>query len=374
MNRMNSSDVLSVEGLIKQYGPRRVVNGVSFHIQEGEVVGLLGLNGAGKTTSFRMTSGLIPADQGHVFLNGIDVSEWPMYRRAKEGRMGYLPQDRSVFASLTTAQNMYIMAELIGLSRSEQKKRCQQLIKEFRLEDLKKTRVGMGGTGGLSGGERRRLEFARALLSDPRILLLDEPFANVDPPTVKEIQQVIIELSKKGIAFLITDHQVQEVLEIANRIYVIDKGEVLCSGTAAEVLANDEAQERYFCRKSEVPNQEQRPYNASPAGATAGPSGSSGSSAGGTSNQTFRSVPVKETADRPRNEDQGYVVPDSAPVENNSFRVRSPQSEERESRRPLGRKRTEEFQYPRDPKSTDPSDPTNSNRISNTFRKKQDPR
>lgn len=361
----NRSTVLSVKGLIKQYGSRRVVNGVSFHIREGEIVGLLGLNGAGKTTSFRMTSGLIPADQGQVLLNGIDVSEWPMYRRAKEGRMGYLPQDRSVFGTLTTEQNMYIMAELIGMTRSEQKKRCKQLMEEFRLVKLRRTKVGAGGTGGLSGGERRRLEFARALLSDPRILLLDEPFANVDPPTVAEIQQVILDLAKKGIAFLITDHQVREVLEIANRIYVIDKGEVLCSGTAQEVLANEEAQDRYFCRKTEAPNQD---------GGARIPSMNQNKSSGFESSvQTLRSVPIREMESRLQKEDRGYVVPDSDKIENREFRVESQRSPERESRRPLGRKRTEDFLDPSDPKNGNSPDPDHPSRISNAFRKKRDP-
>ncbi len=247
VNYQNAPLILDVQGLVKRYGSRTVVNGVSFNVHEGEIVGLLGLNGAGKTTSFRMTCGLIPAVQGTVILNGINVSEWPMYRRAREGKMGYLPQDRSTFGSLSTEQNLYIMAEQLGMPHAEQKTRCNQLMNEFRLEKVRHSKVGNGGTGGLSGGERRRLEFARALLSDPKILLLDEPFANVDPPTVIEIQEVILNLSKNGIAFLITDHQVPEILKIAHRIYVIDQGEVLCSGTAEEVLANEEAQRRYFC-------------------------------------------------------------------------------------------------------------------------------
>lgn len=242
--------ILDVNGLVKIYGSKVAVDHISFHVREGEIVGLLGLNGAGKTTTFRMTCGLIPAEEGTVILNNKDVSEWPMYRRASEGQMGYLPQDRSVFSTLTTEKNLYIMAEQLGMKRAEQKKRCQQLIKDFQLEDLRKTVVGAGGTGGLSGGERRRLEFARALLSDPKILLLDEPFANVDPPTIKEIQEVIVQLSKKGIAFLITDHKYQSVLDIAQRAYVVCKGRVLVSGSPKKVLNDSEAKRLYFCDKT----------------------------------------------------------------------------------------------------------------------------
>lgn len=242
--------ILDVQGLVKIYGPKVAVDHISFHVREGEIVGLLGLNGAGKTTTFRMTCGLIPAEEGTVILNNKNVSEWPMYRRAREGQMGYLPQDRSVFSTLTTEKNLYIMAEQLGMKRSEQKKRCQQLIEDFRLESLRKTVVGSGGTGGLSGGERRRLEFARALLSDPKILLLDEPFANVDPPTIREIQDVIVQLAKKGIAFLITDHKYQSVLEIAQRAYVVCKGRVLVSGSPKKVLNDKEAKRLYFCDKT----------------------------------------------------------------------------------------------------------------------------
>ncbi|MDO5553864.1 MAG: LPS export ABC transporter ATP-binding protein [Planctomycetia bacterium] len=245
--------VLETSGLVKKYGPRTVVKGVSFRVHEGEVVGLLGANGAGKTTSFRMTCGLIPANEGKVWLGSVDVTDWPMYRRAKEGKMGYLPQDRSVFGALTTEKNLYIMMEMLGMGWAEQKRKCAELLEKFHLEKVRHTVVGQGGTGGLSGGERRRLEIARALLSNPKVLLLDEPFANVDPLTVKEIQNVIRDLSEEGIAVLITDHQVDETLEITHRSYVIDDGQVLCSGTPLEVLSNEEARKRYFGDKTLPP-------------------------------------------------------------------------------------------------------------------------
>jgi len=247
----NEKIILETVGLKKIYGKRTVVNGVSFQVHEGEVVGLLGPNGAGKTTSFRMTCGLIGTNAGRVVLNGKDVSHWPMYRRAREGKMGYLPQDRSVFGSLSTEKNIYLAMELLGIKRSVQKRRCEVLLKKFNLWHVRGTIVGAGGTGGLSGGERRRLEIARSLLSEPRILLLDEPFANVDPNTVTEIQKVVRELAKEGIAILITDHQIDETMEIANYCYVICGGQVFCEGTPIQVLSNPEARERYFGENSQ---------------------------------------------------------------------------------------------------------------------------
>ncbi len=252
--RYRSTDspvVLAASGLKKVYGKRTVVQGVSFEVHEGEVVGLLGPNGAGKTTSFRMTCGLISANAGKVYLSGKDVSEWPMSKRARDGKMGYLPQDRSVFGSLSTEKNLYMAMELLGFSRTAQKKRCEELLRKFNLLHVRKTIVGAGGTGGLSGGERRRLEIARALLSEPRILLLDEPFANVDPNTVTEIQQVVRELSAEGIAILITDHQIDATMEIANYCYVIYSGQVLCSGNPIDVLSHPEARKLYFGEKSQ---------------------------------------------------------------------------------------------------------------------------
>ncbi|MBQ2849797.1 MAG: LPS export ABC transporter ATP-binding protein [Thermoguttaceae bacterium] len=243
--------VLKAEGLVKIYGKRRVVDGVSFEVREGEVVGLLGANGAGKTTSFRMSCGLIPANEGKITLNGLDVTSWPMYRRAREGRLGYLPQDRSVFGTLTTEQNLIAAMEFLGYSRAEQKIALEESLEKFNLKHIRLTKVGMGGSGGLSGGERRRLEIARALLAKPRILLLDEPFANVDPITVEGIQEVVRQLADEGIAILITDHQVDETLAITDRSYIVNSGKVLCSGTPLEVLSNPAAVERYFGAKAE---------------------------------------------------------------------------------------------------------------------------
>lgn len=243
--------VLKAEGLVKIYGKRRVVDGVSFEVREGEVVGLLGANGAGKTTSFRMSCGLIPANEGKITLNGLDVTSWPMYRRAREGRLGYLPQDRSVFGSLTTEQNLIAAMEFLGYSRAEQKVALEEALEKFNLKHIRLTKVGMGGSGGLSGGERRRLEIARALLAKPRILLLDEPFANVDPITVEGIQAVVRQLADEGIAVLITDHQVDETLAITDRSYIVNSGKVLCSGTPIEVLSNPAAVARYFGAKAE---------------------------------------------------------------------------------------------------------------------------
>ncbi len=236
-----SSPILKVEGLIKIYGKRRVVDGVSFHVNPGEIVGLLGPNGAGKTTSFRMTCGLIDTNGGIVYLCGREVTNWPMYRRSREGGMGYLPQENSVFRNLSVQNNLLGVMEMLGVKRGARKKRCNELLEKFQLTHLRRNYAG-----GLSGGERRRLEIARALVSDPKIILLDEPFANIDPITVHNIQEIIRQLAQDGIAILITDHQVRETLQITERSYVIRSGNVLCHGTPAEVLSNPEARKVYF--------------------------------------------------------------------------------------------------------------------------------
>jgi len=239
--------ILKVDGLVKIYGQRRVVDGVSFYVNRGEIVGLLGPNGAGKTTSFRMTCGMIDTNGGAVFLNGKDVTTWPMFRRAREGGMGYLPQDKSVFSALTVQDNLLAVMELLGIDSRTRRQKCDELLEKFKLTHLRKSLAGSGGqSGGLSGGERRRLEIARALVSDPKIILLDEPFANIDPITVASIQEIIKQLSEEDISILITDHQVRETLQITHRSYVIQSGSVLCHGTPAEVLANEEARRVYF--------------------------------------------------------------------------------------------------------------------------------
>ena len=235
--------ILEAEGLVKSYGRRKVVDGVSFSVEYAEVVGLLGPNGAGKTTSFRMTCGLIDADQGRVTLNGIDVTTWPMYRRAKEGGMGYLAQEGSVFRKLTVEQNLLGVMELLKMDRRKRKARCDELLEQFGIAHLRKSRAGS-----LSGGERRRLEIARCLVSDPgpEIILLDEPFTGIDPVTIQSIQDIVKDLKSRGISILITDHQVRETLQITDRSYVVDKGTILCHGTPSEVLANPLARQRYF--------------------------------------------------------------------------------------------------------------------------------
>jgi len=237
----SASSILKVEGLVKIYGTRRVVDGVSFYVNKGEVVGLLGPNGAGKTTSFRMACGLINTNGGQVYLGNQNVTDWPMYRRSRDGGMGYLPQDRSVFQKLSVQNNLYGVMEMVGMKKAERKQRCEELLEKFHLIHL---RQSYGGS--LSGGERRRLEIARSLVSNPKIILLDEPFAAIDPVTVASIQEIIRKLAAEGIAILITDHSVQDTLEITKRSYVIQAGKVLCHGTPKEVLDNKEAQEVYF--------------------------------------------------------------------------------------------------------------------------------
>jgi len=233
--------MLDVQGLVKIYGSRRVVDGVDFCVEAGEIVGLLGPNGAGKTTSFRMTCGMIEPNEGKVFLGGKDVTDWPMYRRARDGGMGYLAQESSVFRKLSVEQNLLGVMEMLGFDRKTRLRRCRELLDQF---DIARLRESLALS--LSGGERRRLEIARALVSNPKIILLDEPFTGIDPVTVASIQQIIRQLADDGIAILITDHQVRETLQITDRSYVIRAGQVLCHGTPSEVLANPEARESYF--------------------------------------------------------------------------------------------------------------------------------
>ena len=233
--------MLDVQGLVKIYGSRRVVDGVDFRVERGEIVGLLGSNGAGKTTSFRMTCGMIEPVAGKVILGGVDVTSWPMYRRARDGGMGYLAQESSVFRKLTVEKNLLGVMEMLGMDRKARNRRCEELLDQFNITKLRKS-LAMS----LSGGERRRLEIARALVSDPKIILLDEPFTGIDPVTIASIQQIIRGLRAQGIAILITDHQVRETLQITDRSYVVHAGKVLCHGTPDEVLGNPEARKHYF--------------------------------------------------------------------------------------------------------------------------------
>jgi lipopolysaccharide export system ATP-binding protein len=231
---------LEVKDLVKSYGGRRVVNGLSLRIEKGEIVGLLGPNGAGKTTAFYMTVGLIRPDAGQVIFNDVDVTYLPMHKRAKMG-MGYLAQEPSVFRQLTVEQNILCILESLPISKAERKMRLEQLLQELHLEPLAK-KVAIT----LSGGERRRLEITRALVTDPTVLMLDEPFANIDPISVNEVQHMIRMLSQKNISVLITDHNAREIFTVVNRSYLVREGKVLLSGTVDELVNNEEARRSYL--------------------------------------------------------------------------------------------------------------------------------
>lgn len=235
------SKILEVEGLEKTYGRRRVVNGVNLTVNQAEIVGLLGPNGAGKSTSFKMTCGLVKPDRGRVKLSGIDVTDWPLFRRASEGGMGYLAQESSVFRKLSVEQNICSLLELLGVSYRDRWKRTEQLMEEFEIAHIRRSKAGR-----LSGGERRRLEIARCLVSNPKIIMLDEPFAGIDPVTVQNIQQIIAKLRERGIAILITDHAAREILETVDRCYVISKGSVLHEGDPQSVMSHPEVRKEYL--------------------------------------------------------------------------------------------------------------------------------
>lgn len=239
MNTSATNTKLRAEGLVKQYGKRRVVDGVSLEVNPGEVVGLLGPNGAGKTTSFYTVVGLVQPDEGQVFVNGHEVTDLPMYKRGRMG-IGYLPQEASVFRKLTVEDNIMAILELQSLSKAEQKERLEELIREFGLEKVRKSNGDV-----LSGGERRRTEIARALATDPQFILLDEPFAGVDPIAVEDIQRIVEKLRRRNIGILITDHNVQETLHITDRAYLLFEGRILKHGTAEE-LASDEQVRRVY--------------------------------------------------------------------------------------------------------------------------------
>lgn len=224
---------LRAENLVKQYRSRKVVKGVSVEVEQGEIVGLLGPNGAGKTTSFYMIVGLIKPNQGKIFLDKEDITNQPMYKRAQKG-IGYLPQEASVFRKLSIEDNILAILQMTGLSKSEQEEKLEDLISEFGLNHV---RTSLGDQ--LSGGERRRTEIARSLATDPKFILLDEPFAGVDPIAVEDIQVIVEKLKDRNIGILITDHNVQETLSITERSYLLFEGKILKSGTAEE-LANDE--------------------------------------------------------------------------------------------------------------------------------------
>ncbi|MCB0659896.1 MAG: LPS export ABC transporter ATP-binding protein [Saprospiraceae bacterium] len=234
--------ILKAENLIKTYGNRTVVKSVSIDVKQGEIVGLMGPNGAGKTTTFYMMVGFIQPDKGHVFLDSSEVTQDPMYKRAQKG-IGYLPQEPSVFRKLSVENNIKAVLEMTALSKEEQRDTLESLIEEFRLQ---KVRKNIGDS--LSGGERRRTEIARSLASSPKFILLDEPFAGIDPIAVEDIQSIVAKLKTKNIGILITDHNVQETLSITDRAYLMFEGDILKAGTA-EDLANDEIVRKVYLGK-----------------------------------------------------------------------------------------------------------------------------
>ena len=232
--------LLKVENLKKSYSGKAVVDGLSFDVKPGEVVGLLGPNGAGKTTAFYMAIGLIHPDDGQVFFKGQDATSLPIHKRAQLG-MGYLAQEPSVFRSLTVEQNILCVLETLPLSSDQKKERLKNLLHELHLDKLAKKKAGS-----LSGGERRRLEITRALVTEPSLLLLDEPFANIDPLAVADVKKMIRHLKNKGISILITDHNAREIFSIVDRSYLIREGKILISGTVQQLLQNREARLSYF--------------------------------------------------------------------------------------------------------------------------------
>ena len=232
--------MLRTEGLVKQYGKRTVVNNVSINVRQGEIVGLLGPNGAGKTTSFYMTTGLIVPNAGHIYLDDKDITGYPVYKRARAG-VGYLPQEASVFRKLSVEDNIMAVLEMTNLTRKQQLDKLEQLIDEF---DLHKVRKNIGDR--LSGGERRRTEIARCLAIDPKFIMLDEPFAGVDPIAVEDIQHVVWQLKYRNIGILITDHNVQETLTITDRAYLLFEGRILFQGSPEELAENDIVREKYL--------------------------------------------------------------------------------------------------------------------------------
>ena len=234
--------VLRTENLVKRYGKRTVVNNVSFDVKQGEIVGLLGPNGAGKTTSFYMTTGLVVPNDGKIFLNDTEITDFPVYKRARIG-VGYLAQEASVFRKMTVEDNIASVLELTNKPKEYQKEKLESLIEEFRLQ---KVRKNLGDR--LSGGERRRTEIARCLAIDPKFIMLDEPFAGVDPIAVEDIQYIVWKLKDKNIGILITDHNVQETLSITDRAYLLFEGRILFEGTPEVLAENPVVREKYLGR------------------------------------------------------------------------------------------------------------------------------
>lgn len=234
--------VLRTENLVKKYGRRTVVNHVSIDVTQGEIVGLLGPNGAGKTTTFYMTTGLITPNEGQIFLNDLNITKFPVYKRAQQG-IGYLAQEASVFRKMTVENNIRSILEMTSMTQEEQRDKLESLIAEFSLQ---KVRNNLGDQ--LSGGERRRTEIARCLAINPKFIMLDEPFAGVDPVAVEDIQEVVYKLKSKNIGILITDHNAQETLRITDRAYLLFEGKILFQGTSEELAANPVVREKYLGR------------------------------------------------------------------------------------------------------------------------------
>jgi lipopolysaccharide export system ATP-binding protein len=236
----NSAICLEVQNLVKSYGGRRVVNGLSFRVHSGEIVGLLGPNGAGKTTAFYMTVGLIRPEEGKVFFREKDVTYVPMHKRARMG-MGYLAQEPSVFRNLTVEENILCILESLPLSKQERKQRLEALLGELHLEHLAKKKAAA-----LSGGERRRVEITRALVTNPSFLMLDEPFANIDPLSVQDVKHLIRLLSRKQISILITDHNAREIFSVVDKSYLVQEGKVAFEGNVEELINNEETRRTYL--------------------------------------------------------------------------------------------------------------------------------
>ncbi|MCD6080511.1 MAG: LPS export ABC transporter ATP-binding protein [Candidatus Omnitrophota bacterium] len=235
--------MLKVSGLVKQYRGRRVVDGLSLEVNGSEIVGLLGPNGAGKTTSFYMIVGLVAPDKGKVFFQNMDITRLPMHKRAQLG-IGYLSQEPAIFRNMTVEENIMAILEILDIHPGERKLRLQMLLEELRISHLAKNKAYT-----LSGGERRRLEITRALAISPSFLLLDEPFSGIDPIAVAECQEVIMELRERGIGILLTDHNVRETLSITDRAYLISEGKILLSGSAQELIEDEEARRVYLGEK-----------------------------------------------------------------------------------------------------------------------------
>lgn len=234
------NSILRAEGLVKRYGKRTVVNDVSINVRQGEIVGLLGPNGAGKTTSFYMTTGLIVPNAGHIYINDTEITGFPVYKRARAG-IGYLPQEASVFRKLSVEDNIMAVLEMTKQPKAYQQEKLESLIREFRLEKVRKNKGDQ-----LSGGERRRTEIARCLAIDPKFIMLDEPFAGVDPIAVEDIQHIVWQLKYRNIGILITDHNVQETLSITDRAYLLFEGKILFKGSPEELAENKIVREKYL--------------------------------------------------------------------------------------------------------------------------------